>query len=105
MRFPNPQTQKYISLRDILPEYPPGELGKLHLIRALGTGVEHMRLVLAKFPQSLSLANTPSAIQNDQLSALFFVLALQKRQLRFSANKHDHTAFIPNRDLLNLDLI
>ena len=47
---------------NILLEYPPGEFGKLHLIGALGTGVKHMRLVLAEFPQGFCLTNSPPAI-------------------------------------------
>ena len=48
--------------RNILFQHQLGELDQLHLVGALSAGVEHMGLVLAKFPQGFRLAHTPTAV-------------------------------------------
>ena len=90
--FPIGKLRNVFLCRNVLLEYLLGELGELHLIGTLGAGIEHVGLSLAELPQGLCLANTPSAVQDDQLAPFFLILALQERQFRFSADKHNCTS-------------
>ena len=62
--------------RNILFQYQLGEFNQLHLIGALGAGVEHMGLVFAELPQGFRLAHTPTTIQHDQLAPVLLIFIL-----------------------------
>ena len=64
-----------------------------------------MRFPFAKFPECFSFADTPPAIENDELAFAFLVLVFQEFEFGFSSDKHNDTSDTSNRDLLKHDLI
>ena len=73
---------------DILPKQLLRKAAQLQFIRDLTAGVENVRLPFAEFTESFGLADTPSPVKHNELTALAVVFIFQKLQFLFSSNKH-----------------